>query len=79
MFAQQEHSLLTHTIHGTIVYIPYMKTNKNQPFIIGKYTYLRPMNPYGFLGILPTLYLPALPEAFVSVVKMPNWLRDPWG
>ena len=39
---------LTHTIHGTIVYIPTWKPIKNQPFIVGKYTYLRSMNPYGF-------------------------------
>ena len=39
---------LTHTIHGTIVYIPTWKPIKNQPFIVGKYTYLRLMNPMGF-------------------------------
>ena len=27
-----------------------MKTHKRSTIHVGKYTYLRPMNPYGFLG-----------------------------
>ena len=56
-------NFISHTIHGTGIF-PYMKTIKNQPTCIGKYT-VRPMDGMGRMDIDEPGLMSQIPDCTV--------------